>query len=294
MFLLVGAIYVKLLKDSRGSSMSSHNGPAPPIEVMEAFGAKGSVERFDSGEGRTFRVDQLVLKPRANPTEAEWIGDVLELTVEDGFRLARPIRAANGSWLFQGWTGWQWVKGQSTKQRWDDVITAGERFHHAVQSLRRPSFIDERTHQWAVGDRMAFSEAQTELSGPIGALVEEVQLRLGHLDLPSQVIHGDLTENVLLADSHEPAIIDFSPYYRPPGYATAIVVVDAIVWFAAPLSLIDRIQPAEARFELLARALIFRLVAAALYRWNNPVASTTQAYAYQSLVDYTVRALSST
>jgi prepilin-type processing-associated H-X9-DG protein len=35
--------------------------------------------------------------------------------------------------------------------------------------------------------------------------------------LPAQLIHGDLGGNVLFADGEPPAVIDFSPYWRPAG-----------------------------------------------------------------------------
>jgi len=264
---------------------------APPADVQHAFGASGSAERFPSGEGRTFRIGRLVLKPARERREAEWIGNVLEGVTEKGFRVARPVRAGDGSWVVGGWTAWQLIEGQSTKERWSDVIATGEHFHAALRDVPRPGFVDERSHQWALGDRMAFGDARIELPTPLDEHVGQLLPHLGRLDLPSQVIHGDLTENVLFADGLDPAIIDFSPYYRPAGFASAIVVVDAIVWLGAPYSLIDRIQPAETRFELLARALTFRLVAAGLYRTDDPVGLTAQAKAHRPLVEHTVQAL---
>jgi hypothetical protein len=38
---------------------------------------------------------------------------------------------------------------------------------------------------------------------------------------------------VLFHDGLPPAIIDFTPYWRPVGYASAIVVADALVWEGA-------------------------------------------------------------
>ena len=101
------------------------------------------------------------------------------------------------------------------------------------------------------------------------------------------MIHGDLTENVLFADGSSPAIIDFSPYYRPVGYATAIVVVDAIVWFGAQFSLSERIEPASARVQLLATTLIFRLVTAALGA-IEPERVRLQAQAHAPLIDHVI------
>jgi len=59
----------------------------------------------------------------------------------------------------------------------------------------------------------------------LAAALEPVEAR-------SQLIHGDLTGNVLFAEHLPPAIIDLSPYWRPTSFASAIVIADALVWEA--------------------------------------------------------------
>jgi Ser/Thr protein kinase RdoA (MazF antagonist) len=71
--------------------------------------------------------------------------------------------------------------------------------------------------------------------------VPELVAALRPVRVPSQVIHGDLTGNVLFDDSQPPAIIDFSPYWRPAAYASAIVVADALVWKRADRQVLDAI-----------------------------------------------------
>jgi hypothetical protein len=93
--------------------------------------------------------------------------------------------------------------------------------------------------------------------------VAELVDRLRPPPTSDQLIHGDLTGNVLFADDEPPAVIDLSLYWRPVGYATAIVVADAIVWEGAGDELVQyALQREEAFGQLLARALVFRLVAA--------------------------------
>jgi uncharacterized protein (TIGR02569 family) len=258
----------------------------PSVDVQRAFGASGIIERFASGEGSTFRVGDRVLKPAADAHEAEWVGDVLDDITENGFRLARPVRSSDGAWVYDGWTAWEWIEGLATTERWEDIITAGRRFHRALHDVPRPDFLSQRTHQWSIGDRVAFGEQHVSIPAPIDEQVQLLLRPLGESKLASQVVHGDLTENVLIAVDHPPAIIDFSPYYRPVGYASAIVAVDAVVWFGAPLTIIDSIGPAEARMELLARALIFRLVATALHAVDDTDRLRAQAHAHSRLVDH--------
>jgi uncharacterized protein (TIGR02569 family) len=231
------------------------------------------------------------LKPTTDAHEAEWIGNVLTDIVEDGFRVARPIRSVGGSWAFAGWTAWERVGGTPTKDRWEVVFAAGRSFHHALRDVAKPDFLHDRTHPWAVGDRVAFGEETVPILEPIAGQVARLRAHLDDPEASEQVIHADLTQNVLVHGDGLPAIIDFSPYYRPIGYAAAIVVVDAIVWYGAPLSLAAKIEPAEARNELLARALIFRLVASALQLATDEAGLRHEAHAHKHLVEHVIQQL---
>lgn len=67
-------------------------------------------------------------------------------------------------------------------------------------------------------------------------LARRLQYALEPLGRP-QIVHADLTNNVLFAPRPAPAIIDISPYWRAPEYADGIVVADALCWHGAPASL---------------------------------------------------------
>ena len=86
----------------------------------------------------------------------------------------------------------------------------------------------------------------------------------------AQLVHGDLTGNVLFEDGRPPAVVDFSPYWRPTGFASAIVVGDALLWEGADASLLDAVAQVEDFPQLLVRALIFRAVVDALFRTGEP------------------------
>ncbi|MEY9937577.1 hypothetical protein [Streptacidiphilus sp. MAP5-3] len=77
----------------------------------------------------------------------------------------------------------------------------------------------------------------------------------------AQLVHGDLTGNVLFAADEPPIVIDFSPYWRPPMFAEAIVVADGLLWFDPPSSLLTAGDDHPEWEQMLIRALIFRLVA---------------------------------
>ncbi|MFI5491832.1 TIGR02569 family protein [Actinoplanes sp. NPDC051859] len=275
----------------------------PPPEVLRAFGATAEPVRLSGGKGGTWRAGDVVVKPAEGDDEVRWRGEVLDALPESPlFRIARPIRAANGDWVAGGWEATRAVAGQPDQQRVDDVIRTGSAFHEAVAHLPRPGFLRTRTDPWAYGERLAFGDSpapgeppgtSTDPGGPLGFsahLGEPLLARLlavrRPIDLAEQVVHGDLLGNVLFADGLPPAVIDWAAYWRPPGWATAVAVVDAMVWHGADLTTAQRWSHLPEWGQLLVRATIFRLATWAAAGWTHepreayePVVHEVIAYA---------------
>ncbi len=76
---------------------------------------------------------------------------------------------------------------------------------------------------------------------------------------------------MLFSDALAPAIIDFSPYWRPTGFAAAIVVADALVWEGADEGILTSIEYIKQFDQLLVRALIYRAVTDRLFRQDEPI-----------------------
>jgi uncharacterized protein (TIGR02569 family) len=166
--------------------------------------------------------------------------------------------------VLDGWCAWQLVQGQHEERRWPEIIAVGELFHAALVRVRQPDFIVRRSDPWAIGDRFAWGELPVhEL-----ACVRHLELvgALRPLHATSQLVHGDLAGNVLFADGLPPAIIDFSPFWRPTAYASAIVVADALVWEGADETILDAVAHIERFEQFLLRALIMRAVVDWLFR----------------------------
>ena len=75
-----------------------------------------------------------------------------------------------------------------------------------------------------------------------------------------QIIHGDLNGNVLFTDNLPPAILDFSPYWRPREFAEAVIITDGLLDEGEGENLIELVGESYLRMQLLLRALILRLV----------------------------------
>lgn len=257
----------------------------PPARVLHRFGLNFTPERLVGGEGRTFRVGEAIVKPVDDPSEAAYAAEVIERVEESSFRVSRPIAADDGSWVIDGWAAWTYLEGHYHGGRWEKVIRAGNDFNRALANLTPIPEAPRFLHPWTVGDRVAFGEFALHVPQPMQELVDLLGSRLRDLHRPEpQLIHGDLTANVILHDSLAPGIIDFTPYYRPLGYASAIVVNDAIVWHQADFNLTRLIPPEVDRYQLLARATIFRIVTSALYWASNSSQLAREATTYRPLV----------
>ncbi len=233
----------------------------PLAHVLAAFGVAGSVPvSLDGGQGTSWRAGDLVLKPAtADPGERAWQVRVFSQVSQDGFRLARPRPAADGSLCVDGWSATEFVSGSHSLHRWPDIIAAGDRLHRALRHVQRPAFLDRRTDPWAVADRVAWNEIPTS-EFPAVSHLPQLAAALRPVAAPSQLIHGDLTGNVLFDDQLPPAIIDFSAYWRPVPYAAAIVVADALVWEGADRRILHAVRHFDDFGQYLVRALIFRIV----------------------------------
>lgn len=199
----------------------------------------------------------MVVRPTGDEGEANWRSGVLERLVHTAeFRTPRPIKAASGQWVVDGWEALQWMPGAADESRVPDVIRAGTAFHEAISALPRPAFIDTSDDPWARADRIAWEEAPL----PSDVMLERLAAAFQPVESPSQLIHGDLLGNVLFAENEPPTIIDWAPYWRPVGLAAAIAAVDAVCWHDTPIERLPEIGQGIAEWEqLLVRALAFRM-----------------------------------
>ena len=236
----------------------------PPNTVLQAFDvAQHELLPLGGGTDLAWRAGHVVLKPCTDPIEWRWMGEQLPAVRQDGFRLALPLPARDGRWVVEGWCAQTAVEGAHEQGRWLDVLAVGARFHAAIAHLARPAFLDARDNPWSVGDRVAWQEMPSPFDHPTLRRVLDLRRPIA---LESQLIHGDLGGNVLFAEGLPPAVIDFAPYWRPVGFAAAVVVADAVCWEGAPPETFDEVAAGIDGFpQLFVRALIYRLVTSLVF-----------------------------
>ena len=229
--------------------------------MLAAFGVADSTPvALAGGRGASWQVGDLVLKPAdVGQDELTWHAQTYPHVRLDRFRLPRPQAASDGSLCVAGWCATQFAAGRHEQRRWPEIIAVGARFHAALRGIPRPRFLDTRSSPWAISDRVAWGEIpvgdypQVPHLRQLSATIEPVSAR-------DQLVHGDISGNVLFHDRLPPAIIDFSPYWRPAAYASAIVVADALVWEGASSDVLGAVSDIGDFGQYLVRALIFRAV----------------------------------
>src|SRR6516162_2509681 len=196
----------------------------PDPGVLASFGGHAEPVPLPGGEGTAWRAGEVVLKPAGDP--ADWAG-------------VSPL--------------------------WPRLITASRAFHAALAGRPAPPWLGRDGSPWTAGDQVAWGERDpgsvlAAAPGPLAGQLRGLLAALRPVRLPSQLIHGDLGGNVLFSPASPPAVIDFSPYWRPAGLALAVAAVDALTWGGADPAILGELDGEPEIGQLLARAHVGRLV----------------------------------
>lgn len=231
----------------------------PNASIAEAFGATAPLVKLQGGRGLTHRSGDIVLKPAPCTVEANWLGETFNtLARSSEVRFPRPVRSKNGNWIEEGVVAWTYLPGTVVGGDFKVKMAASQSFHDAVRSLKKPAFLDTRDDPWSQADRVAWQEKPPNYELEFMALIAPFLSRLEQIDLPSQIIHGDLSGNVIFTEHGPPGVIDITPYWRPVGYAAAIIVVDTI-WDEGPPPDLSRFNSIPSATQLMLRAFIRRM-----------------------------------
>ena len=260
----------------------------PGLKVLASFGARADPVPLPGGEGTTWRAGEMVLKPVGEPRVARWTADLYRALADrarPGFRVPRPVRSATGDWIAgesvngdpaSAWVAWQWLPGESADWAgvspfWPRLVAASRAFHAELAGRPAPSWLGQDGSPWTAGDQVAWGDRDpgsvlAAAPGPLGGQLRCLLAVLQPVRLPAQLVHGDLGGNVLFAEGEPPAVIDFSPFWRPAGLALAVAAVDALMWSGADPGILDELAGQPELDQLLARALVYRLVTEIIFR----------------------------
>lgn len=238
----------------------------PPGRVCAAFGVDESELTPFNGLG--WRTGRLTLLPVTDSEQTLWLARSLDAIRLPDLRFARPARATDGRHVVGGWMALRAIDGEpadAEASTVDDLVLVSVKLHQALAHLPRPAFVAKRDDVLARADRMAWGEDEADLGDSSCArwfdlLVGAAKPALLH----DQVVHANLYRSVLFFTDAAPAVVDFRPFFRPPEWSAALVVVDAIIDGAADIHVMERWEHIPAWRQMLLRAVLFRLAAGAL------------------------------
>jgi uncharacterized protein (TIGR02569 family) len=231
----------------------------PSISTLEAFGVRGRPVPLPGGQGTTFRVGNIVLKPTHNEVETIWVIEVLDGIVENAFRVPQFLSSDTGELLVDGWMAYEFLPGKMVQGHWVEKREVLERFHRSLKDVPFPPFFAHREDPWALADFMAWGEMPITCHARLKHAVKKLVECMEPIEVTNQIIQGD-PDNILFAKNLPPAIIDFCPYWRPADFALAVLVVDKLVWEAADESIVQVFADISEFPQLLVRAELRRIL----------------------------------
>lgn len=261
----------------------------PTQDILDAFQIEGDLLLLSGGRGTTVKVGDTILKQVRDEKEYVWIAETMNSLKQDGFRLPMHLKTKNGQWIYKGWGASTYIEGQEIKGRWEEKVKVSRAFHKALSILLRPDFIGKGVHPWVIADKVAFGELPFEYHEAFEPVLSQLRAIIKPIDLPNQLIHGDMPGNILFHNDDIPVVIDFSLYWRPAEFATAIILVDGIVWEEAPDSIIDLMENTKDMNQLLVRAEIRRIMELyGLYKQFGQVDRLKEVNAHTHVIDLIV------
>lgn len=257
-------------------------------DLLHSFDLSGNIVPLSGGQSTSIKVGNAVLKPVDDVRHCEWLLNVINLISPQGYRIAKPIRSKHGTFVRNGWSCTHFEEGQDTKGRIQEKLLVSKLFHRDLSSIPHHDFppID---NPWSKGHRIAWqkdklpSEFPEDIQESLNHLLGMVTLR-DHYD--RQIVHSDLSGNILFDEGLNPLVIDFSPTIAPVEYAEAILVCDCIAWQGSEVSEIGLLPRDERYKEMIIRAIVFRLAVAAIFSNGDCMKYFSEYQAFKPIIDH--------
>ncbi|KRE32901.1 hypothetical protein [Paenibacillus sp. Soil724D2] len=257
-------------------------------EIINSFHLSGDIVPLSGGQNTSVRVSNAVLKPVDDIQHSEWLLNIIYNIIPQGYRVSKPIRSKYGTFVSKGWACTQYEVGKDVKGRIEEKLLVSKLFHRDLSSIDFGNF-PHTDNPWSKGHRIAWQidelpgELPRETQEIINKLLSRVSLK-EHYKV--QIVHSDLSGNILFDHVLSPLVIDFSPTIAPVEYAEAILVCDCIAWQGSNISEIDLLPDNELYKEMIIRAIIFRLSVSAIFSNGDYLKFFQEYQAFKSIIEY--------
>lgn len=257
-------------------------------EILHSFNLSGDIVALEGGQNTSVRVSNAVLKPVDDVKHCEWLLNVMHQINPQGYRVSKPIRSKYGTFVSKGWACTHYETGQDMKGRVEEKLQVSRLLHRDLSTVATMDY-PPADNPWSKGHRIAWQldELPRELPKEIKLCLIDL---LGRVSLKKrykvQIVHSDLSGNILFDQGLSPLVIDFSPTIAPVEYAEAILVCDCIAWQGSEVSEIALLPVDERYREMIIRAIIFRLAVSAILSKGDYIQFYEEYRAFKPIIEY--------
>lgn len=260
------------------------------MAIAAAFSSHEEPVLLPGGQGNSYVSGGIVLKREEDERIANWMAEFFQgLPDSPLVRLLRPVKSTHGTWMYEGYIAWVYMEGEHVKGHYAEKLSASMAFHGLMSDVEPPFFLDVPRNSWAAADLVALGEKPFDYDEEFMELYRQIQPHLKPLEMRFQLVHGDLSANILLAPQLPPAIIDFSPAWAPNGFAEGILLADAIAWDEPPAEELEMFKEIPNIEQLAWRGALRRIAEQAAHiKWygKDKGQALKQARVFQKVIDF--------
>jgi hypothetical protein len=257
-------------------------------DIIDSFDLKGDIVPLMGGQNTSVKINNAVLKPVDDVKHYEWLLNLIYNINPQRYRLSKPLRNKSGKFVSDGWICTRFEPGHEIRGCIQEKLRISRLFH---RDLSNESILDfpDTNNPWSKAHRVAWqiddlpNGLPKETHGVIYDLLKRI-IPKGNNKM--QIVHSDLSGNILFDEALDPLIIDFSPTIAPVEYAEAILVCDCIAWQESKISEIELLPQNGIYTEMIIRAILFRLSVAALFSGHDHEKFSKEYNAFKPIIDY--------
>ena len=189
--------------------------------IGKIFGSLQKPVLLAGGQGNAYRTGSIVFKSVENTEEAVWVAELFNrLPHSEGVRLPKPVKSVKGNWVEDGFVAWVFMEGEEMGGHYLEKLEASRIFHGLLKNVSEPVFASlYKKDVYSVADRKVWQETDLNYPEDFLKITKNMLLLLEPVDLPKQLIHGDLCGNIVIHPKLTPAIIYFISYFRPLAFS---------------------------------------------------------------------------
>jgi uncharacterized protein (TIGR02569 family) len=258
-------------------------------KTLRKFNITDTGIRLAGGQQTTMKFGDIVLKPIDDVAYANFTASIFDQIDPKEYRISKPIKSIDNNYVEDGFIATKFEPGNHDFSRIAEMLKVSENLHHDLKEIKCkfPNF----DNPWTSAQKILWDNKKLpiDLNQDSKEFCEKILAELKPITLPKQLIHSDLSGNILFHENLKPLVIDFSPAFAPYEYASALIVTDNIAWNHADINSLELLKEYSIDFEVVKYAVVFRILVSALLNKDNFAALQSDWNNFKDIWEYITR-----